>query len=242
MLKVAAFYQFFHWDSYVKAQPRLLKRCQELAIKGTILVAHEGINGTVAGEAEAIDSLIAGLRNGSIVDQAIELPDVKYSIADTLPFQRMKVRLKKEIVALKHPSGNPLKQTGTYVEPEEWNRLLKDPDVITIDTRNDYEVVLGSFDGAVDPQTKSFSDFPDFVKNHRDTLKRKKIAMFCTGGIRCEKASSYMLEEGFEEVFHLKGGILNYLEKVSPDQSLWKGTCFVFDERVALDHDLQQKI
>ncbi|MFL9709335.1 rhodanese-related sulfurtransferase [Methylobacillus sp. Pita1] len=232
---VAALYKFVSLPDYQEIQPGLLALCNAQGIKGTLLLAEEGINGTVAGSREAIDVLLAYLRQ----DPRFADIDHKESFTDEMPFYRMKVRLKKEIVTLGVPGIDPNKKVGTYVKPEDWNALISDPDVIVVDTRNDYEYEIGTFKGAIDPATTTFRQFPDYVRNNLDPAKNKKVAMFCTGGIRCEKASSYMLEQGFEEVYHLQGGILKYLETVPKEQSLWEGECFVFDQRVAVRHGLE---
>lgn len=232
---VAALYKFASLPDYQALQPGLLALCNLQEIKGTLLLAEEGINGTVAGSRAAIDALLTYLRQDS------RLADIEHkeSFTDEMPFYRMKVRLKKEIVTLGVPGVDPNKTVGTYVKPEDWNALISDPDVIVIDTRNDYEYGIGTFKGAIDPETTTFRQFPDYVRNNLDPTKNKKVAMFCTGGIRCEKASSYMLEQGFEEVYHLQGGILKYLETVPEEESLWEGECFVFDQRVAVKHGLE---
>jgi UPF0176 protein len=219
----------------------LHKLCLDLGIRGTLLLAQEGINGTVAGSHEAIDALMTELREGALFMGRLDNLELKFSTATEMPFKRMKVRLKKEIVTLGDPQTDPLRRVGTYVTPAEWNRLLEEPGIVLLDTRNDFEVELGTFEGAVDPRIKRFSEFKDFVKNELDPAQHRKVAMFCTGGIRCEKASSYMLAQGFEEVFHLKGGILKYLEEVPETESRWNGGCFVFDERVALGHGLVEQ-
>lgn len=214
----------------------LLDHCRANGIRGSILLATEGINGTVAGPADGIAATLRYLRN----DPRLSDLEHKESFVPTdhETFYRMKVRLKKEIVTMGVPAVDPTKGVGTYVEPEEWNALLADPEVLLIDTRNDYEVGIGTFQGAIDPKLKSFREFPEFVRKNLDPAVHRKVAMFCTGGIRCEKASSYLLHEGFEEVYHLKGGILKYLEEVPEEQSSWKGECYVFDNRVAVDHGL----
>ena len=232
---VAALYKFADLPDYKTMQPGLLELCIKHGLKGTLLLAEEGINGTVAGSRAGIDALMAYLH----ADSRFAGIEHKESTADTMPFYRMKVRLKKEIVTLGVQGINPNKKVGTYVAPEDWNALIADPDVIVVDTRNDYEYGIGTFKGAVDPQTKTFREFPQYVKNNLDPARHKKVAMFCTGGIRCEKASSFMLEQGFEEVYHLQGGILKYLEKVPAPESLWQGECFVFDQRVAVGHGLE---
>ncbi len=184
---------------------------------------------------------MAELREGALFGGRLDNLELKFSSASEMLFRRMKVRLKKEIVTLGDPQTDPLRRVGTYVSPAEWNRLLEEPGIVLLDTRNDFEVEMGTFDGAVDPRIKRFSEFKDFVKNELDPGQHKKVAMFCTGGIRCEKASSYMLAQGFEEVFHLKGGILKYLEDMPKEESRWRGECFVFDERVALGHGLVER-
>ncbi|WP_283149472.1 rhodanese-related sulfurtransferase [Silvimonas soli] len=233
---VAALYKFVTLTDYVELREPLQQCMKDLGVKGTLLLAQEGINGTVSGTREAIDGLLTWLKN----DPRMLDIDHKESYCDEQPFYRTKVKLKKEIVTLGVPGVDPNKKVGTYVEPQDWNALIADPEVLVIDTRNDYEVAIGTFERAVDPQTTSFSEFPEYIKEHFDPAKHKKVAMFCTGGIRCEKASSYMLGEGFEEVFHLKGGILKYLETVPQEESRWKGDCFVFDNRVTVRHDLSE--
>lgn len=235
MFTVAALYKFADLPDYVELQAPLRELCEAHGIKGTLLLAAEGINGTIAGTRSAIDAVKAFLGN----DPRFNGLEYKESSADSMPFYRLKVRLKKEIVTLGVDGVNPNVAVGTYVDPEDWNALVADPDVILIDTRNDYEFQVGTFKGAIDPKTATFRSFPEYVKANLDPKVHKKVAMFCTGGIRCEKASSYMLHEGFEEVFHLKGGILKYLEKVPAEESLWEGECFVFDERVSLKHNLE---
>lgn len=234
-LVVAAFYKFVSLPDYIDKQAPILSFCQTQSIKGTILLAQEGINGTIAGTRQGIDSVLAFLRSDL---RLIDL-EHKESSAEEPPFARMKVRLKKEIVTLGLPEVDPNKQVGTYVYPKDWNNIISDPEVLLIDTRNDYEVSIGTFKGAQNPQTASFREFPEYVRKHIDPSKHKKVAMFCTGGIRCEKASAFMLSQGFSQVYHLKGGILKYLEEVPTEESLWEGDCFVFDERVALTHGLE---
>jgi UPF0176 protein len=234
--RVAAFYRFASVANPERLRANLKELCRELDVRGTILVAREGINGTVAGRHEAIDRLIAHL---------CTLPgfaefDVKFSEASEMPFHRIKVRLKREIVTMGVPDLDPVNGAGRYIAPADWNALITDPATVVIDTRNDYEVALGTFRNAVDPQTRSFREFPTWAENHLDKLQGKRVAMFCTGGIRCEKATAYMRSLGVEEVFHLKGGILKYLEEVPAEQSLWQGECFVFDERVAVSHGLAE--
>ncbi len=236
--KVAALYQFVPLPEYRELREPLRALCVGLDLKGTLLLAAEGINGTIAGRAEAIDALVAELRQGALFESRLDNLELKFSTAAEMPFRRLKVRLKKEIVTLGSPEVDPTSRVGTYVSARDWNRLLEDSDIVLIDTRNDFEVAMGTFEGAVDPRIKSFSAFRDFVEKDLDPAKHKKVAMFCTGGIRCEKASSYMLAKGFEEVYHLKGGILQYLEDVPEAESRWQGGCFVFDERIALGHGL----
>jgi UPF0176 protein len=239
--EVAALYQFVPLPDFRELRDPLHKLCLDLGVRGTLLLAHEGINGTVAGSHEAIDALMTELREGTLFMGRLDNLELKFSTATEMPFQRMKVRLKKEIVTLGDPQTDPLRRVGTYVTPAEWNRLLDEAGIVLLDTRNDFEVEMGTFEGAVDPRIKRFSEFKDFVKNELDPTQHRKVAMFCTGGIRCEKASSYMLAQGFEEVFHLKGGILKYLEEVPETESRWSGGCFVFDERVALGHGLVEQ-
>jgi len=233
---VAALYKFVSLPDYVALREPLLDVLEANGIKGTLLLAEEGINGTVAGSREGIDALLAWFGN----DPRLADIDHKESRCDEPPFYRTKVKLKKEIVTLGVPGVDPNQRVGTYVEPKDWNALIDDPEVLLIDTRNDYEVAIGTFEGAIDPQTQSFREFPEYIKAHYDPAKHKKVAMFCTGGIRCEKASSYMLGEGFEEVYHLKGGILKYLEEVPEEETRWRGDCYVFDNRVTVRHDLSE--
>jgi UPF0176 protein len=240
-LKVAALYQFVALPDFRELREPLRALCAGLAIKGTILLAPEGINGTVAGADEAIDALIRELRHGSLFGGRLDNLELKYSTADEMPFQRLKVRLKKEIVTLGDRATDPTRQVGIYVDPADWNALIADEDTLVIDTRNAFEVAMGSFDRAVDPKLSRFGEFRDYVARALDPGRHRKIAMFCTGGIRCEKASAYLLARGFPEVYHLKGGILNYLEKIPEADSRWRGDCFVFDERVALGHGLAVK-
>lgn len=234
--RIAALYQFTALPDYRDLKPSLLTMCDLLEIKGTILLAQEGINGTVSGSPDAISSLLAYLRK----DPRLADLEAKFSEADSSPFYRMKVRLKKEIVTMGVEDIDPNKVVGTYVDPSDWNELISDPDTILIDTRNDYEVEIGTFKGAVNPNTKTFRDFPNWVEENRKDLSKPKVAMFCTGGIRCEKASAFMKQNGFEDVYHLKGGILKYLETQPEEKSLWDGECFVFDQRVAVKHNLEQ--
>jgi UPF0176 protein len=232
---VATFYKFVKLPDFAQKQAPLLAYCQAQSIRGTILLAAEGINGTIAGSRQAIDSVLGFLRS----DPRLFDLEHKESQADSPPFDRLKVRLKKEIVTLGLPEIDPSDRVGTYVSPQEWNALISDPEVTLIDARNDYEVSIGTFKGAQNPKTASFRQFPDYVRTHLDPSKHKKVAMFCTGGIRCEKATSLMMAQGFQEVYHLQGGILKYLEEVPPEESLWQGECFVFDQRVAVEHGLE---
>ncbi|HSH01847.1 MAG TPA: rhodanese-related sulfurtransferase [Anaerolineae bacterium] len=235
MFLIAAFYQFAELPDFEALQAPLLAIAEEGGVKGTILLASEGVNGTIAGPAEGVQAVLAWLR----ADERLAKMRHKESFADFIPFKRMKVRLKKEIVTLRQDGVSPLDVVGTYVPPQAWNELIQDPDVLLIDTRNDFEVQVGSFSGAKNPKTTAFGEFPEYVEQNLDPSKHKKVAMFCTGGIRCEKATAFMLQKGFEEVYHLEGGILRYLEEVAPEESLWEGECFVFDERVTVDHHLR---
>ena len=227
---VAALYKFVRLPDFAEKQHPLLSLCREQGVKGTILLALEGINGTIAGSPNSINSVLCFLRS----DPRLADLEHKESDADSPPFDRMKVRLKKEIVTIGLPEVDPNQQVGVYVAPKDWNALISDPEVTIVDTRNDFEVNMGTFKRSQNPQTHSFSEFPDYARNNLDPQKHKKIALFCTGGIRCEKASSFMLSQGFEEVYHLKGGILKYLEEVLESESLWEGECFVFDQRIAI--------
>lgn len=233
---VAALYKFADLPDCAAWRERLYALCQSLGIKGTLLLANEGINGTVAGSRAAIDRLKSEL----FAEPRFNGIEYKESHASEMPFLRLKVRLKKEIVTLGQPMVDPTAHVGRYVEPEDWNALISDPDVVVIDTRNDYECDIGTFQGAINPKTESFREFPDYVKQNLDPAQHKKVAMFCTGGIRCEKSTSYLLSQGFDEVYHLKGGILKYLEVVPEAESLWQGECFVFDQRVGVTHGLQE--
>ena len=240
-LKVAAFYQIAALPDFRELREPLRAVCADLGLKGSVLLAHEGINGTVAGDAGAIDALVEELRAGPLFGGRLDNLELKFSHAAAMPFARLKIRLKKEIVTLGDAAVDPTRQVGTYVEPADWNALISGPDTLVIDTRNAFEVAMGTFEGAVDPGIRSFGQFKDFAARHLDPAKHRKIAMFCTGGIRCEKASAYLLAQGFSEVYHLKGGILHYLEGVPEEQSRWRGECFVFDERVALGHGLRER-
>ncbi|MEM6251850.1 MAG: rhodanese-related sulfurtransferase [Cyanobacteria bacterium P01_D01_bin.156] len=232
---VITFYKFVQLDDFESMRQPLLELCESQEIKGTVLLASEGINSTVAGTDAALDALLTHLK------QDPRLADLthKTSWSEEQPFLRMKVRLKQEIVTLGQPEVSPTKKVGTYVDPQNWNQVISEPDVVVLDTRNTYEVEIGTFQGATNPQTESFREFPDYAAEQLDPTKHKKVAMFCTGGIRCEKASSYLLERGFEQVYHLKGGILKYLEEVPAEESLWEGECFVFDQRVTVQHGLE---
>ena len=239
--KVAALYHFARVDDPAALRLDILAQCEAHHLKGTILLADEGINGTIAGTPDAIDAVIAYLRSLPLFTGL----EVKYSEASTMPFLRMKVRLKKEIVSMGVDGIDAAEAKGDYVDPREWNDLIADPDTVVIDTRNGYEVAIGSFDGAINPDTKSFRDFPAWFDEFSEQLRQKdskqpKIAMFCTGGIRCEKATAYVKAQGFDDVHHLKGGILKYLEHVPEAESLWQGDCFLFDQRVAVGHGLQE--
>ncbi|MEY4641838.1 MAG: hypothetical protein RLZZ227_1832 [Pseudomonadota bacterium] len=233
---VCALYHFVTLEDYAALQTPLLQVMQQHGVKGTLLLAHEGINGTIAGTRAGIDAVLAWLK----ADPRLRDLDHKESFDTAIPFYRSKVKLKKEIVTMGVEGIDPRRKVGTHVEPRAWNALISDPDVLLIDTRNEYEVEIGTFKNALNPHTESFREFPDYVKQHLASAKHKKIAMFCTGGIRCEKSTAYLKEQGFAEVYHLKGGILKYLEDVPPEESLWQGECFVFDNRVAVNHALEK--
>src|ERR1700722_8160810 len=239
--KVAAFYQFASLPDFRELREPLRKLCGDLAMKGSVLLAQEGVNGTLAGSPAAIDKLVEALRHGDLFGGRLDHLELKFSSAARMPFGRLKIRLKREIVTFGDKAADPTRQVGTYVEPKEWNDLIAAPDTVVIDTRNAFEVAIGTFEGAIDPAIGSFGQFKEFAARHLDPSKDRKIAMFCTGGIRCEKASSYLLAQGFTEVYHLKGGILNYLEQVAETDSRWRGECFVFDERVTLGHGLRER-
>jgi UPF0176 protein len=239
--QVAAFYQFAALPDFAELREPLRAICAGLALKGSVLLAHEGINGTLAGSTEAIAALVDELRRGKLFGGRLDHLELKFSRASAMPFQRLKVRLKKEIVTLGDTSADPTRQVGIYVDPADWNDLIAAPDTLVIDTRNEFEVAMGSFKGAIDPGIRSFGQFKDFTAQNLDPAKHRKIAMFCTGGIRCEKASAFLLSRGFAEVYHLKGGILKYLEGVPEAESRWRGECFVFDDRVALGHGLRER-
>ena len=233
---VCALYKFVRLADFEQRRAPLLATMLEHDVKGTLLLAEEGINGTVAGTRYGIDALLAFLRQ----DPRLADLDTKESYDDELPFYRTKVKLKREIVTMGVEGIDPNQVVGTYVQPKDWNQLISDPEVLLVDTRNQYEVEIGTFKGAIDPETSSFREFPDYVKAKLDPNKHKKVAMFCTGGIRCEKSTAYLKEQGFDEVYHLQGGILKYLEEVPEDESLWQGECFVFDNRVTVNHQLEK--
>ena len=233
---VCALYKFVTLENYLEMREPLRDFMESHRIKGTILLALEGLNGTVSGSQEDINSLLEYLNN----DDRISPISHKFSWHKEQPFYRTKVKLKKEIVTMGVEGIDPLKTVGTYVAPKDWNELISDPDVTVVDTRNDYEIEIGTFKNAINPQTASFREFPEYVAKELDPAKHKKVAMFCTGGIRCEKSTAYLKEQGFDEVYHLEGGILQYLEDVPKEDSLWEGDCFVFDNRVAVNHDLEQ--
>jgi UPF0176 protein len=235
---VLALYKFVHLSDHIELKSSLLAYCKSIDLFGTILLAEEGINGTVAGPVSAIESFL----NYFGKDDRFSAMECKQSIANEIPFHRMKVKLKKEIVSMGVMSVSPEEKTGTRVKAENWNTLISDPDVLLIDTRNQYEADIGSFKNAVSLGTETFRDFPDYVDNNLNPVKQKKVAMFCTGGIRCEKASAYLLEKGFEQVYQLDGGILKYLEEIDQTESLWQGECFVFDGRVSVNHALETGI
>ncbi len=235
-LVVCALYKFVTLENYQDLRQPLLTVMTGNQVRGTLLLAHEGINGTVAGSRQAIDSLLNWLRR----DPRLGDIDFKESLTDISPFNRSKVKLKKEIVTLGVEGIDPKQVVGTYVQPEDWNALISDPEVLVVDTRNDYEVKVGTFRNAINPKTDSFREFPDYVKAHLDPGKHKKVAMFCTGGIRCEKSTAFLKQQGFDEVYHLKGGILKYLEHVPAEETLWQGECFVFDDRITVNHRLEK--
>lgn len=236
MIVVCALYHFVRLDDFETLQKPLLDLMQASRVKGTLLLAREGINGTIAGPREGIDKLLAWLKS----DPRLSELDYKESYDEDYPFYRSKVKLKKEIVTMGVEGIDPNRKVGTHVEPENWNALISDPDVLLIDTRNDYEVAIGTFKNAVNPSTRTFREFPAYVAENLSGQKERKIAMFCTGGIRCEKSTAYLKEAGFSEVYHLKGGILNYLEKVPASETMWEGECFVFDNRVSVNHALEK--
>lgn len=239
--KVASFYQFTALPDFRALREPLRTICAGLELKGSVLLAQEGINGTLAGQQEAVDALVEKLRRGALFGGGFDHLELKFSTARAMPFRRLKIRLKKEIVTLGDAQADPTRQVGIYVEPVAWNALIESDEMLLIDTRNAFEVAMGTFEGAIDPQIGSFGEFKQFVAQRLDPARHRKIAMFCTGGIRCEKATSHLLARGFREVYHLKGGILKYLEEVSETESRWRGECFVFDERVALGHGLKER-
>jgi UPF0176 protein len=232
MYTIAAFYRFFALADPAALREELLKTFAETDLLGTTIIAPEGINGTMAGSAKTIDRLINTLADRTGLDRA----EVKFSTSEKAPFRRLKFKLKREIITFRNAPVDPT-QPGTYVSPEEWNKLLADPEVLLLDTRNTYETEMGTFDGAVTPDLANFSAFATYVREQMDPSQHRKVAMFCTGGIRCEKASAFMLQQGFPEVYHLKGGILKYLEQVPAEESKWKGDCYIFDERVGVGHE-----
>ena len=236
MYVVAALYKFVHLPDYITLRDRLYDFMVANKVKGTLLLAEEGINGTICGERAGVDAVKAWLD----ADGRFDGMSYKESLSDELAFYRTKVKLKKEIVTMGVDGINPAHIVGTYVKGEDWNTLISDPDTILIDTRNDYEVAIGSFKNAVNPNTTTFREFPKWAADNLDKTKHKKVAMFCTGGIRCEKSTAYLKEQGFDEVYHLDGGILKYLEEMPQENSLWQGECFVFDQRVAVKHGLEQ--
>lgn len=233
---VCALYQFVALPDFETLRQPLLDVMLAHHVKGTLLLASEGINGTIAGDRHGIDAVLTHLKQ----DERFQAIVYKESFDDTMPFYRSKVKLKKEIVTMGVEGIDPKHVVGTYVKPSEWNALISDPDVLLIDTRNDYEIGIGTFKGAVNPNTKTFREFPEYVQTQLDPNRHKKVAMFCTGGIRCEKSTAYLKEQGFDDVYHLEGGILKYLEEVPEEQSLWQGECFVFDNRVAVNHQLEK--
>ena len=235
----SAMYHFVSLPHFETLREPLLQFCVARNIKGTLLLADEGINGTVAGPEKSILELLEYLKTDPLFEGNFKGLGHKESRSDKHPFYRMKVKLKKEIVTLGVPGVSPTKMVGKYVKPQDWNKIISDPEVVLIDTRNDYEYAIGTFKNAINPKTTTFREFPEYVKTHFHPKKHKKIAMFCTGGIRCEKASSFMMSQGFDEVYHLEGGILKYLEEIKPNESLWQGECFVFDQRVAIKHGLE---
>lgn len=233
---VCALYKFVRLDHFEALRKPLLDLMLERDVRGTLLLAHEGINGTISGDRQGIDAVIGWLQS----DPRLNPIDTKESFHEEQPFNRSKVKLKKEIVTMGVEDIDPNRSVGTYVKPEDWNALISDPDVVLVDTRNDYEVEIGTFKNALNPDTASFREFPQFAKDNLDVARHTKVAMFCTGGIRCEKSTAFMKQQGFEEVYHLQGGILKYLETVPEEESLWEGECFVFDERVAVNHKLEK--
>ena len=236
MHAICALYKFTRLDDFEEIQIPLRSFLDSLSVKGTLLLAREGINGTISGTKVSLEKVLDYLQSDP---RFLDL-EFKFSYSKKIPFKRLKVKLKKEIVTMGLTEIDPTHSAGTYVKPKDWNELINDPDVVLIDTRNNYEYEIGSFKGAINPNTETFREFPSFTKNTLEQYRDKKIAMFCTGGIRCEKSTAYLKSEGFKNVFHLQGGILKYLEEVNEDESLWEGECFVFDDRVAVKHNLEQ--
>lgn len=232
----ASFYRFLWLDNLEDLQTKFLNWCNEEKIKGTILIAEEGINANIVGEKQGLTRVINNIKK----ELNCENIDIKYAQVDVMPFERMKVKIKPEIITFGIKEANPNKQVGTYVKPKDWNNLISQPDVKLVDTRNEYEYQIGTFKGAENPHINSFREFNNYINEHLNPEKDEKVALFCTGGIRCEKVTSLMLSKGFKEVYHLEGGILKYLEEVPPEESLWEGECFVFDERVAVKHGLEK--
>lgn len=235
-ITICALYKFVRFDNYLELRDPLLTIMTSVDVKGTLLLAAEGINGTIAGPQTGIETVLSFLSKQAGLDNISH----KESYSNENPFHRTKVKLKKEIVTMGIEGIDPNQVVGTYVKPKDWNALISDPEVLLVDTRNDYEVEIGTFEGALNPDTETFREFPQYVKDNLDKNKHKKVAMFCTGGIRCEKSTAYLKEQGFEEVYHLEGGILKYLEEVPSTETMWEGECFVFDGRVAVNHDLEQ--
>ncbi|MEL0658951.1 rhodanese-related sulfurtransferase [Psychromonas arctica] len=233
---VCALYRFVDLANYEEIQTPLLNILNANQVKGTLLLASEGINGTIAGDQEGIDNVLNWLK----FDPRLAELTAKFSFDTENPFYRTKVKLKKEIVTMGIEGIDPNRVVGTYVKPKDWNALISDPEVLLVDTRNDYEISIGTFENAVDPKTTNFREFPKYVKENLDPAKHKKVAMFCTGGIRCEKSTAYLKEQGFDEVYHLEGGVLKYLEEVPEEETMWKGECFVFDNRVSVNHQLEK--
>jgi len=233
---VSALYKFVTLEDFAALKKPLLTLMEAQQVRGTLLLAKEGINGTIAGDRNGIDAVLAWLR----ADARLADIETKESYEQSMPFYRSKVKLKKEIVTMGIEGIDPKKSVGTYVKPQDWNALISDPEVVLIDTRNNYEVQIGAFKGAINPDTDTFREFPDYVKTQLDPNKHKKVAMYCTGGIRCEKSTAFLKEQGFDEVYHLQGGVLKYLEEIPVEQSLWEGECFVFDNRVAVNHDMEK--
>ncbi len=235
-ITICALYKFVRLDAFETLREPLIKKMTSVEVKGTLLLAAEGINGTIAGPQAGIDTVLTFLNEQPGLDHIV----YKESYAQTNPFHRTKVKLKTEIVTMGVEGIDPNQVVGTYVKPKDWNALISDPEVLLVDTRNDYEIEIGTFKNAVNPNTTTFREFPDYVEKNLDKNKHKKVAMYCTGGIRCEKSTAYLKEQGFEEVYHLEGGILKYLEEVPSTETMWQGECFVFDGRVAVNHDLEQ--